>query len=78
MQVKIKIDKNSTLCCRPVQMESFKPKFSLYNWTPTEMNVERQTHLYHLENKVKNSQNLCEHYFSWYVSLVVVEYFYCQ
>ena len=26
MQVKIKIDKNSTLCCRPVQMESFKPK----------------------------------------------------
>ena len=34
-------------------MESFKPKFSLYNWTPTEMNVERQTHLYHLENKAK-------------------------
>ena len=42
------------------------------------MNVERQTHLYHLENKAKNSQNFCEHYFSWYVSLVVVEYFYCQ
>ena len=61
MQVKIKIDKNSTLCCRPVQMESFKSKFSLYNWTPTEMNVERQTHLYHLENKAKNSQIFCEH-----------------
>ena len=55
MEVKIKIDKNSTLCCRPVQKESFEPKISLYNWTPTEMNIKWQTHLYHLENKAKNS-----------------------
>ena len=72
MQVKIKIDKNS---CRPVQK---KLKISLYNWTPTEINVKRQSHLYYLENKEKNSQNFCEQYFSWYVSLVVVEYLYSQ
>ena len=78
MQVKIKIDKNSTLHCRPVQKESFELKISLYNWTPTEMNIKRQSHLYHLENKAKNSQSFCEHYFSWYLSLVVVEYFYSQ